>query len=297
MWSIYALGGGWGHLTRAVALARAVGSATPIRIVTNSPYAEFVQRYLPGLDIVAVSSREQTLSILAASDRLIVDTFPRGLLGELADWLPRQSMRKVLVARDLNPDYVESFALRDFVAANYDLVLCPGEGEAFADLPCARTTNPWLVADVPEPRGNRNLALVCAAGNREEQGWYGEVAALLSREMPVLCLSPERPPGCPPELWRQHWPALELFGSAAVVVGGAGYNLVNETRAANVPLIARAWTRLYDRQARRAQRAGAALVETPAEAAQAARRAHQPRPLRVLFENGTKQAVSAIRNL
>ena len=296
MWSIYALGGGWGHLTRAVALARAVGTQTPIRIVTNSPYAEFVQRYVPELDILSVSSREETLCYLAGSDCLIVDTFPRGLLGELVDWLPRQSMRKVLVARDLIPEYVESYALRDFVAANYDLVLCPGEGEAFADLPRARMTDPWLVANVPEPCANRNLALVCACGNREEQGWYGEVAALLSREMPVLCVSPACPLGCPTEVWRQHWPALELFGSAKVVVGGAGYNLVNETRAANVPLIARAWMRLYDRQALRAQRAGATLVETPAEAVEAARRVHEPRP-RGLFENGAKQAALAILDI
>jgi hypothetical protein len=292
MWAIYALGGGWGHLTRAVALARAVRARAAVRIITNCQYAEFVQRHVPGLDVRVVSSCEETLLCLAGCDCLIVDTFPRGLLGELADWLPGQSMRKVLVARDLNPEYVSSFALRAFVAEHYDLILLPGEGEAFADLPQARMTNPWLAADVPAPEFGPRAALVCATGNHDEHVWYGEVAASLSSAMPVICLSAARPPGCPQELWQVHWPALELFGRVAVVVGGAGYNLVNETRAAGVPLIARAWPRLYDRQALRAQRAGATLVTTAAEAVEAACNAGLRN--RVVFENGAKQAADAI---
>ena len=38
---IYALGGGWGHLTRAVALANALPFGQT-RILTNSPYASLV---------------------------------------------------------------------------------------------------------------------------------------------------------------------------------------------------------------------------------------------------------------
>ena len=42
MWLIYALGGGWGHLTRAVALASIAQRERPVRILTNSPYASIV---------------------------------------------------------------------------------------------------------------------------------------------------------------------------------------------------------------------------------------------------------------
>jgi hypothetical protein len=274
MWLMYALGGGWGHLTRAVSLARVAPAS--VRIVTNCPYADYVSRAIPGLDLRWASSRDAVLSEMqsAASrcDRIIVDTFPRGLLGELADWLPLQSIPRVLVARDLNPDYVESFALQAFVAKHYDLVLLPGEGEAFVGF----STAPWLACPVPEPESNRETVFICATGNQEEQAWYGEVAALLCQERQrVSCVSPACPPGCPPEHWRMHWPALELLGSASAVVGGAGYNLVYETQAARVALIARPWPRLYDRQALRAERAGATIVTTPEEAVKAVRR-HAP---------------------
>ena len=41
-WLLYALGGGFGHLTRSLALARALQAASPqldLHFVTNSPYA------------------------------------------------------------------------------------------------------------------------------------------------------------------------------------------------------------------------------------------------------------------
>src|SRR5271165_2544268 len=297
MWLIYALGGGWGHLTRAVALARAVGGQAPVRIVTNCPYADFIRRCVPEIDVRTVVSREETISALAGCECLIVDTFPRGLLGELADSVRRPAFRKVLVARDLNPEYVESFALRSFVAEHYDLILLPGEGEAFADLPCAQLTDPWLAAPVPALEAHRSTALICASGNPDEQAWYGEVAALLGEEMPVRCVSPTCPAGCPPALWQAHWPALDLFGRAAVVVGGAGYNTVYETRAAGVPLIARCWPRLYDRQGLRAARAGATVVTTPREAVEAARRLRCCDTTKNVARNGAVQAVALIREL
>ena len=203
----------------------------------------------------------------------------------------------MLVARDLNPEYVDSFGLRSFVAKHYDLVLLPGEGEAFADLPCARLTDPWLAAPAPTLEANRTTALICASGNAEEQSWYGEAAALLSEEMAVRCVSPMCPAGCPPHLWQAHWPALELYGSAAVVVGGAGYNTVYETRAAGVPLIARAWPRLYDRQALRAAKAGATLVTTPREAVEAARRLRCCPATNSAFSNGAVEAAALIAGL
>ena len=59
---------------------------------------------------------------------VIVDTFPRGLGGELAEILPQLSVPKVLIHRDINPDYVIAKNLPDFVADNFDLVIVPGRG-------------------------------------------------------------------------------------------------------------------------------------------------------------------------
>ena len=95
----------------------------------------------------------------------------------------------------------------------------------------------------------------------------------------------------------RYWPAIDLFGCASAVVGGAGYNTVAECQAWEVPLVARPWPRAYDRQELRARnaRGRVAVVREPAEAARAAvelmdRRHRVPR-----FVNGAVEAVARIR--
>jgi hypothetical protein len=282
VWLIYALGGGWGHLTRAAALARIAQRERPVRILTNSPHAAAVSEFLPELDLTVLDAAASAEATRAGAIReigrcrpqcLIVDTFPRGLGGELTELLPSLGTRKVLVHRDLNPRYVAAAGLREFVAANYALVLVPGAGEGaqFGDLPGACQTDPWLLRSCEELRpGKPGCVLVCAGGNRSELGWYGEVVSHLAGRVPVRSVAPECPPGCPPSCWVRYWPAMDLYGSAAAVIGGAGYNTVQECRAWGVPLIARAWQRKYDCQAERAARAGVRVVTTAREAAEAA---------------------------
>jgi UDP-N-acetylglucosamine:LPS N-acetylglucosamine transferase len=127
--------------------------------------------------------------------------------------------------------------------------------------------------------------LVLASGNRDELAWYESVAASL--------------PGA--RLVKNEWPAMELLTSTDVVVGGAGYNTVHECAACQVPLVAHAWPRLYDRQRLRAElvsrRARIALVETPAEAQSAVAAflaqavAHAPSDT---FDNGADRAADIL---
>src|SRR5579863_10123249 len=176
LWLIYALGGGWGHLTRAAALARVACARNHVRILTNSPNAPCVSRALPELDIVALdptlpaaTAREQVIRHIQAADPslFIVDTFPRGLGGELADAIHSLRATKVLVHRDLSPLYVAEAKLHTFVQSAYDLILIPGEdeGAAFADLPAAVVTEPWLIRDPPPVRDRvrQPSVVVCAA--------------------------------------------------------------------------------------------------------------------------------------
>jgi len=325
LWLIYALGGGWGHLTRAVALARAA-SGQRVRILTNSPYAAQVHSVMPELDLVAVNpelpvaeARERALHYIrtASPGCLIVDTFPRGLGGELAGCLDSLAPVRVLVHRDLNPRYVEEAGLREFVESKYDLVLIAGEGEgrAFGHLATARVTAPWLIRP-PSNSGyaslrsrlgqwSRNVGafesvLVCAGGTEEELAWYGAVVTRLDRKATVRCVAPVCPPGCSRELWIEHWPAIDLYATAGVVVGGAGYNTIHECLAYGIPLIARPWPRKYDRQwlrARRAARLGSVtIVKHPEEAAAEAIRQLRARPAKPLLgiRNGTLDAVELI---
>ena len=135
-WLLYALGGGLGHLTRAVALSRAAlrGSGqdeqkthTEIVLLTNSPFAETLPvsnelgRGHRVLKLRSTLSRDETaaqvIELLQTErfDTFIVDTFPRGLGGELAPILPELACRKLLVHRDLNPRYCDQYKLQEFV--------------------------------------------------------------------------------------------------------------------------------------------------------------------------------------
>jgi len=319
VWLIYALGGGWGHLTRAIALARVAQRDRRVLILTNSPYAEAaagaaaVRALPPGA--TADRTRQEVIRAIGECrpECLIVDTFPRGIGGELAGILAGLAARKVLVARDLNPRYVAAARLREFVAAHYDLVLVPGAGEGLqmGDLPAAFTTAPWLVRsahEIPDRNRVRTLlrlapheeqcVLVCASGKPDELDWYGAVVReLLAAAAPVRLIAAARPPQCPEECWVRYWPALDLFACASVVVGGAGYNTVAECLAWDVPLVARAWPRAYDRQELRARNAGGrvTLVREPPEAARVAldlMRDHRRREPR--FVNGAMEAAVRI---
>jgi predicted glycosyltransferase len=294
MWFIYALGGGWGHLTRAAALARAAIPRYPVGILTNSPHAGVVQTAMPELGIVtldpalsAPEARRAALREISAAqpDCLIVDTFPRGLGGELASILPRFDAKKVLVHRDLNPRYAAAANLREFVAGHYHLVLAPGEGEAFT----AVATPPWLIREYEEigaAMPQAGTILVCASGRPDELDWYAEAALALEAR------------GARVRLIDRHWPAMDLFATAGAVVGGGGYNTVYECLALAVPLIARAWPRKYDRQAVRLERAAqqgiVARVDTPEQAAAAAMRLARARGAPLPFDNGVRLAVESI---
>jgi hypothetical protein len=288
MWLIYALGGGWGHLTRAAALARY--ARCPVRILTNSPYAAFVS----GLDICAIDpalGREHTSrAVLDEIERvqpslLIIDTFPRGLGGELGHHT--NSAPRVLVQRDVDELFKTKTA--GYVLSNFDTVLNPGEGPLY---PNSILTAPWLIRD-NFPPSPRETVLIVAGGNHDELSWYGQVAAAL--DLPLRCIAPELPPGCPPRYWVREWPAIEWINRARLVIGGAGYNTVHECAALNVPLVAKPWPRKYDRQFLRARRADA-CVETVSEAVTAVHNLlnREPPPPVFKFENGAAQAAELL---
>jgi len=301
-----------------------------VRILTNSPFAAQIQSVFPALDFVVLDpklpvelARRYSVEEIqrAAPSCLIVDTFPRGLGGELAGLLGSLAATKVLVHRDLNPRYVAEADLRDFVKSAYDLVLIPGEseGNAFAKLPNAVVTDPWLVRNADELTSRRKARqllkiedarqpciLVCASGTSQELRWFGAVVSKLLDRSPhaaIRCVAPSLPPGCPRECWIKYWPAADLHPATDIVIGSAGYNTIYECLAGGMPLIARPWPRLYDRQwlrARRAVREGNVMVvKQPTEAASKAIRqigSASPRS-QIKYSNGVVEAVAHIEQL
>jgi len=188
-------------------------------------------------------------------DRFIVDSFPRGLAGELAPMLSRLSMRKFLVARHMNADYAIKPEVLESLQA-YEHLLLPGEASVWQSH-CRHTmTAPWFVrdaAEIPSPSSVRaslaidpqkRVAVFVGTGNPEE---VNELHALSLRakvrtSLHIVWLSPTDV---------SNWPAMNVLAAADVVLGSAGYNLVWECRALKVPLLCQVRSRLYDEQEKR----------------------------------------------
>jgi hypothetical protein len=265
-------------------------------------------------------------------DCLIVDTFPRGLGGELAEILPQLQVPRILVHRDLNPQYVQAKGLAEFVEQHFEQILVPGEGYEvpLAYLPQAQHTAPWLIRSADElmpldqarsllrlPTNPTQVVIICASGSAPpslpgkgagglgstETQLFGTLTYQLHQALPevtVRCLSPQCPPQCPPELWASHWPGMDCLQMADVVVGGAGYNTTYECAALKVPLISFAFKRLYDRQARRAQQHSyevCSVTEAIALVKALLQQAAEPRQQRQLsYTNGVFRAVELIES-
>lgn len=294
-WGIYALGGGLGHLTRSVALARGIlklqGVDVPARIsiLTNSPFAGIVQSSeLPdGLSISRLNPTEERSVTVSAVHRwveksgfstLIVDTFPRGLGGELSEIIQTVPHR-VLVQRAMTERYA---LLPDVVAAvsEYDLVLLPGEQPAWSP-DNSVLTRPWLVRDSVEllspiqSRGvmrasSTDLPIVAflGCGRLEEvcqlKEWAAKVAQRCSefevRFFDASTTSHGEAKRSSGLVMLNHWPVLELLRGVDAVVSGGGYNSVHESYVTDTPYLGVARKRLYDCQERRLNRLGRRIV-------------------------------------
>lgn len=334
-WVLYALGGGMGHLTRTIAFARALlrdhlQKQVPINltIMTNSRFANILSvgdelghdhRVIalhPDLTREEISSHIAILLTRLEPDYLVVDTFPRGIGGELAELLPQMNCHRVLVHRDLNPRYVEKFAIAEFLQ-HFDQIVVPGEPSTIDSLPQVIRTSPWLIRDADElldpmearrrleiDDNNRPVIAVLGCGKSEEVSRMHELANRIERRMhdrAVVRLitkdnSLDEFESEALQTPLDIWPFFEAIRGVSVVVGAGGYNTVHETRAAGKPLIAFAWPRLYDRQAHRLTRA-----ETVTSLEEAEKRVEQmvdegsfasDPPC---FQNGVHSAIAAIQ--
>ncbi len=297
----YALGGGLGHVTRQLAIARKL---MPLiggegLLITNSQFAAAVEgesKRCAGLSLQRISANAaknevaQFVSEQLATfnpELMLVDTFPRGIAGELAEIFAAKPgfLKTVLIGRNLPREYVETYDLFGFAQAYYDLVFVPGEISVWESFPgrkyvppiVLRGTDEYLPAEesakILRISPNESCVLIIGSGNLaeifEQDALVAELAACWPQHWPYLRWA--IPPGIElaqlpfansrPNLVVQHYPLSELFAAAWVLVGGAGYNLIHEARSHGLPLFAKAHPRLYDDQALRAAEAGG-LIQT-----------------------------------
>lgn len=284
--SVYALGGGMGHVTRSLAISRAVVRAGhEVRVLANSADAELLLSAarkdscsnlataaasfdLLSSQLTVEQTRRQALAWLANEwDGLLVDTFPRGLGGELADFVTKEERPLFLVHRDLNPRYVTSRDLRS-IATAYERILLPGESGPLSDLANAVPTEPWLICDAGDlhdrvvaraafraPEQDRPVIVVVGSGRAEEVSDAVTIASRLREALGdtayVRFASLETAPGKLADITVRLWPLMRYLRGVDVLIGAGGYNTVNEARATKTRLFAIPRGRLYDRQDQR----------------------------------------------
>ncbi|MFO0906396.1 MAG: hypothetical protein U0939_25545 [Pirellulales bacterium] len=291
----YALGGGLGHLTRTIALARQLARRLPgtHRVLANTEFRlaaqaliEVEQRSLPThsqleltlvpADLDLESARQWIVGWLdeLAPKQLVVDTFPRGLGGELSDWLARPDCsappsHRLLVSRPLPPEYVSAFDVRSFVSKHYARIVVPGESSLLAQLVETLETPAFLLRDhgeLPtaaeaaarlEVLPEQGAVLVVASGRGPEvdrwTNWTARLAAKWPNDLPPLRLIRPRD-ACGTESSLSPVPLIDCLPAVRLVLGAAGYNLSHETATLGIPALQYAESRQYDRQAARVRR-------------------------------------------
>ena len=272
---IYAPGHGWGHLNRAMAIGACAPTGTELEVWSSSPYMGIVAPSGSKVLKTAAPSLNE-LRDLTEHDTLVVDAFPCGVAGELKYVLPRIRARKILVLRNLPERYAVATwgtqkRLNAFINLEYDLVInCENMEGVHNDHTFSSGVRVAPIVMKSSLLMEPSNVLVIAGGNEDELGWYGEVCAELDRRgISYRCIAAQLPVGCDPDRYLRHWPAVDYVAQAKIVIGGAGYNTVHETRCHRVPLIAKAWPRRWDDQVVRAKRYAAAIATTPASAVDA----------------------------
>jgi hypothetical protein len=244
----YALGGGLGHLTRARQVLEALGWVPGATVLTASPYA-LDARVTGGLPVIHVPDRLgrsraefrfwlEGLLEAARPSRLIVDSFPGGILGELCGMaLPPaihvgRRLRWRAYAQRLHaplPPFEVGYLLEPL-----------GEAHEHALVGASRSVEP-IELPVPRDGGAAPLVeephwLVVHSGPDAETVELIEHAAELRTssglDHHILVVSP-RPPSWLPDRasWRDIYPITPHLAGAERILTAAGFNVMRETAA------------------------------------------------------------------
>jgi len=261
----YALGGGHGHVLRGLAVLSRLGHGTLLGPPALAPWAA-------ALGVAYASPSPAELPAWPAPSLLIVDVFPRGVVGELLPLLDR-SPTAWLVARRVRDDYYLHPPVRAALATRYERVVWCEEpppplaalGPSMTRLPPVLLRRPTLGrAEARRRLGvatDRPLILGLGSGNVERQRLLCRLLAKIAarHHAALRFVSTELSPR-PPVLTL--FPAAAWLAAADVVVTAAGYHAAYETALAGTPAVFVPQARAYDDQrwrARKRMHAGAAV--------------------------------------
>lgn len=250
---IYALGGGLGHLSRALVLAREIDA---IAILHRAPGDGLPDIDVPpGVRLIGVNAgwtpadlRACLAGLAQQAPVLVVDTFPAGVAHELDDALLSAFGHRVLIRRYLRTGAYDDEAA---LAARFDTMLVP-----YREAACEWDGEPGAGA-VHVGFLVRALALDSVSDSVPDDV---SGAAL---DLVIIGDAGRLPPG-----WRALLPArtrcvsgrFRALPAARRYLGtGAGHNLTYELHEAGVCFAVMPCERRYDDQFRRADRLGAGV--------------------------------------
>ena len=314
----YACGGGLGHVTRGTAILRQVrrlGHGHVLAVTNAVNCLPLAHEGLPHLHLHARQPDEFAAEVRDALKPLdpallVVDAFPAGVVGELAELLPEFPCPRVLVCRHLKSGTTPAPEVLRPLFARVVAVEPPAPDWAEPAL----AVGPVLIRDadelLPRDEARRRLGVpgtapVVLGVSSDEPEWtasfFGLLAKALARSCPEAVLrlaSPYLSTGADPH-GVDHYPLLELMPGVDVVVGPAGYNLYHEAQACGVPAIFLPRERRYDDQHWRARDSRVADSPEALERLLAATVSEAPPEGRpgATYTNGARQAAEVIVEL
>ena len=238
---IYAIGGGYGHLTRTAALVRTLGIKDYLVLTACK---ELARRIFPKENYhildnrLSQEPREYRVHLNSIIDdykpsTFILDSFPLGILGEFADFSWPKDVELIYIARllkwqkymagkgelpkfkkvyqveNLIPDH-EEFLKANFSIENLVLKYFRPEAELLDS----------------EPYG-----IICHSGNDREIQMLCEKALKIRNNEKLYLISPNRPEILPEGIiYKFHHPANIYFEKASFVVSAAGFNIMQEMK-------------------------------------------------------------------
>lgn len=189
---MWAPGGGFGHATRAVALAARLGARALVLHQApepvEAPAGVRLRRIPAGWDPARAA---RALARLArAADALVVDTFPAGVAGEVTDEVLRAARRRVLVKRHVRR---ASYPDHDALAARFDEELLPyPAGGCEWDGEARGVHVGHLLRDLPLAPGPEAALCVLGDAARLPAAWRARLAGARHVRGRVAALPPAR---------------------------------------------------------------------------------------------------------
>jgi hypothetical protein len=254
--ALYAMGGGHGHVMRALAIARALPPHVERLLLVPERLQSTVSRYQPCAS--PPSTEREPLAAWCADvlaemkpQVLVVDVFPRGVLGELWPALPHLAPHRLLVTRRVDARYYAAAGVHEALP-HYDRILCT-EAQSFGQRHEQRVPPVVLCEreDMLEPEAAREalgltgpVAPLMGIGNGDA-GFEADLeTALAACGRPYVMFGWTR--------GRHEFPAARYFRGAACAVSAAGYQSGWELMHAGTPAVLLAQQRKLDDQLWRA---------------------------------------------